>query len=399
MNLNRLLEKRAASVYCVEDFWRLARWCLPYSIYDFFDGAAEDELALNRNRNRWREITLAPKVLVDVKQVEMGCEIVGGQSSLPMAVAPTGGVGFGRHGGDIAIARAAAAMGIPYTLSTSATASIEQIAQAAPGRLWFQAYILSHKGLLQNLIDRAYAADYEGLMITVDLPVGGKRERDLNNHLSFPLKFTPRNLLGFASRPFWAARMLRLGAPVMENLKEMQRLAASEQNKSTSSVGRHYDPSFNWSDLQQIRDNWKRRLIVKGVVRPADANRLVEMGVDAIIVSNHGGRQLDASPATCDALPGIVQAVQGRVPVLVDGGIRRGVDIVKARAMGAQGVLLGRATLFGALAAGQPGATRAIEILKDELARSMQLCGVTRVSDIDASLLFVPGSAALAAQP
>ncbi|AWB32791.1 alpha-hydroxy acid oxidase [Orrella marina] len=388
MKQNSLLEKRAARAHCVEDFWPLARGCLPRSIYDFFDGAAEDELALTRNRDRWRQITLGPKVLVDVKKVDLSCEIIGGHSPMPLAVAPTGGVGFGRHGGDIAIARAAATMGIPYTLSTSATASIEQIALAAPGRLWFQAYILSDKDELQRLIDRAFSADYEGLMITVDLPVGGKRERDLHHQLSFPLKFTPRNVLGFAARPAWALRMLTQGVPVMENLKEMQRRSASTVRKSTSSVGKHYDPSFNWNDLQKIRDGWKRKLIVKGVVRPDDAVRLVEMGIDAVIVSNHGGRQLDAAPATCDALPGIVRAVNGRVPVLVDGGIRRGVDVVKARAMGAQGVLVGRATLFGALAAGEPGAIRALEILQDEAARAMRLSGITRIEDIDSSLLF-----------
>jgi (S)-mandelate dehydrogenase len=365
----------------------MARRCLPYSIYDFFDGAAEDELALGRNRQAWQAITLAPKILVDVEKVSVATEVVSGQSALPLVIAPTGGVGFGRHGGDIAIAKAASAIGVPYTLSTSATASIEQIAEQAPGRLWFQAYILRDKELLAQLIDRAEVAGYEGLMITVDLPVGGKRERDLDNQLSFPIKFTPKNLLGFASKPLWAWRMLQRGTPQMENLRALHRPAEIEK-KSVSSVGRHYDPSFNWDDLQKLRDTWPRKLIVKGVMRPEDADRLVALGVDAMVVSNHGGRQFDAAPATCDALPAIVAAANGRVPVLVDGGIRRGVDIVKARALGAQAVLVGRATLFGALAAGEPGAIRALEILRDELIRSMQLCGVTSVQSIDQSLIF-----------
>jgi (S)-mandelate dehydrogenase len=383
------LKARARRAHRIEDFWTMARRCLPYSIYDFFDGAAEDELALGRNRQAWQAITLAPKVLVDVQKVAVATEIVSGQSALPLVIAPTGGVGFGRHGGDIAIAKAASAMGIPYTLSTSATASIEQIAECAPGRLWFQAYILRDKVLLAELIERAKVAGYEGLMITVDLPVGGKRERDLDNQLSFPIKFTPKNLLGFASKPFWAWRMLQRGTPQMENLKALDRPAEVEK-KSVSSVGRHYDSSFNWDDLQKLRDAWPRKLIIKGVMRPEDADRLVTLGADALVVSNHGGRQLDCAPATCDALPAIVAAANGRIPVLVDGGIRRGVDIVKARALGAQAVLVGRATLFGALAAGEPGAVRALEILRDELIRSMQLCGVTSVQSIDQSLLFKP---------
>ncbi|HYG46169.1 MAG TPA: alpha-hydroxy acid oxidase [Bordetella sp.] len=371
----------------IEDLRRAARRRLPRAIFDFFDGGAEDELALTANCAAFARLRLAPHALVNVSQVQTQAEVLGGPAALPLAVAPTGAVGYGRPGGDIAIARAAVAAGVPYTLSTSATASIEQIADAAPGRLWFQAYILRNRELLDALIARARAAEYEALMITVDLPVGGKRERDARNHLSFPFRYTARNLLDFASRPAWAMGVLRRGLPVMENLKGLEAPAASA-TRLASSVGRSYDPSFDWARLQAIRDAWPRKLIVKGILRPDDAERLAALGCDAVVVSNHGGRQLDSAAATLDALPGVVRAVRGRVPVLVDGGVRRGADMLKARALGAQAVLVGRATLWGAVAAGQPGAERALAILGDELQRTMQLCGVCQMADIGADLLF-----------
>ncbi|GAB1575632.1 alpha-hydroxy acid oxidase [Bordetella petrii] len=371
----------------IEDLRRAARGRLPRAIFDFFDGGAEDELTLAANRAAYAQVRLVPRALVNVAQVSTQTEVAGGPAAMPLAVAPTGAVGYGRPGGDIAIARAAAAAGVPYTLSTSATASIEQIARAAPGRLWFQAYILRNRELLDALIARARAADYEALMITVDLPVGGKRERDARNHLSFPFRYTARNLLDFASRPAWAVAVLRHGLPVMENLKELEAPAASA-TRLASSVGRSYDPSFDWDRLRAIRDAWPRKLIVKGILRPDDAERLAALGCDAVVVSNHGGRQLDGAAATLAALPGVARAVGGRLPVLVDGGVRRGADLLKARALGAQAVLVGRATLWGAVAGGEPGAARALAILRDELQRTMQLCGVCEVAGIGPDLLF-----------
>src|SRR5690606_28256576 len=220
----------------IEDLRRAARRRLPRAIFDFFDGGAEDELTLAANRAAYAQVRLAPRALVNVAEVSTHAEVAGGPATMPLAVAPTGAVGYGRPGGDIAIARAAAAAGVPYTLSTSATASIEQIANAAPGRLWFQAYILRNRELLDALIARARAADYEALMITVDLPVGGKRERDARNHLSFPFRYTARNLLDFASRPAGAVAVLRHGLPVMENLKGLEAPAASA-TRLASSVG------------------------------------------------------------------------------------------------------------------------------------------------------------------
>ncbi|MBC7444802.1 MAG: alpha-hydroxy-acid oxidizing protein [Polaromonas sp.] len=376
-----------ATAYSIEDLRLGAQRRLPRAIFDFFDGGAEDETTLRDNAAAYQRVRLVPRVLTDVSAIDTGTVMLGQPAQLPMAIAPTGAVGFGWRGGDLAIARAAAAAGIPYTLSSTATASIEQIADGAPGRLWFQAYILRNKPFLQALIDRAQAADYEALVITVDLPVGGKRERDFRNHFSVPFRFTPRNLADFARHPGWLSDIIRFGMPVMENLIGLETRATSA-TAIASSVGRNYDPSFDWEDLQKIRDRWPRKLIVKGILSPDDAVRVAAMGGDAVVVSNHGGRQLDGAVATFDALPGIVKAVDGRIPVLLDGGVRRGSDIFKALALGAQGVMLGRATLYGAAAAGEPGASRALAILKDELVRTMQLCGVRSTRDVKASALF-----------
>jgi (S)-mandelate dehydrogenase len=330
-------------------------------------------------------VRLLPKVLVDVSAVDTRTKILGKASALPIAVAPTGAVGFGWPGGDVAIARAAAECGIPYTLSTSATASIERIAREAPGRLWFQAYILKQREHTWRLIERARAAGYEALMITVDLPVGGMRERDLRNDFSIPFRLTARNLVDFAVHPRWALGM-RGGMPVMENLAGITPQATSALDIA-SSVGRSYDPSFDWEGLSAIRDAWAGTLILKGIIRPDDAERAAAIGCQALVVSNHGGRQLDGAVATLVALPSIVRAVNGKIPVLVDGGVRRGSDIVKALTLGAQAVLVGRATLFGACAAGEPGARRALEILREELVRTMRLCGVRRIDEIALDLL------------
>lgn len=328
---------------------------------------------------------MLPRVLVDVSAVDPSAELLGGRAGLPLAIAPTGAVGFGWPGGDVAIARAAAAAGIPYTLSTSATTSIERIAREAPGRLWFQAYIFKKRDFTLHLIERAMNAGYEALMITVDLPVGGKRERDARNHFGVPFRFTARNLLDFASKPGWACGM-RSGMPLLENLEGFEPEATSTAALA-SSVGRNNDASFDWEALKGIRDRWPRKLIVKGVLRPDDALRAAAIGCDAVVVSNHGGRQLDGAVATLDALPAIAAALRGKAEVLLDGGIRRGSDVVKAIALGAGGVLIGRATLFGACAAGQAGAARALEILRDELERSMGLCGAANLRGITPELL------------
>ena len=377
---------RVQDCYSIADLRALARRKLPRAVFDFYDGGAEDEITLANNARAFDRWQLAPRVLVDVGNASTAGTLLGSAAAMPAAIAPTGAAGFGWRGADLALARAAAKLGIPYTLSSSATTAIETIADKAPGRLWFQAYVLRNQDFFWKLIERARQADYEALVITVDLPVGGKRERDFRNHFSIPFRFTPRNMLDFASRPRWALDMLLRGMPVMENLRGLE-TAATNATAIASSVGRSYDPAFDWARLAEVRDRWPRKLIVKGISRGDDAQRLAVMGVDAIVVSNHGGRQLDGAVPSLQALSEVLEGVAGRVPVLVDGGIRRGTDIAKALALGAQGVLLGRATLFGAVAAGDAGAQRALDILHDELLRTMRLCGAPTLSQLSADLL------------
>lgn len=391
----RSIEPPATSWWCrraltrsrtIADLRLKARDRLPRAIFDFIDGGAEDESTLTRNRAAFGHHAFMPKTLVDVAEPDLSATILGKASALPLAVGPTGAPGFLWPRGDLAIARAAHKLGIPFALSTSASVSIEDMAARTEGRLWFQCYIFKQRDFSNGLIARAEHAGYETLVVTVDFPVGGNRERDYRNDFSVPFKYTPRNLTDFALHPRWAMDMLRWGAPRLENLRGFT--ASEDARAVASSVGRNYDAAFTWDDLARIRDNWHRKLIVKGIARPDEAERLVAMGCDAVVVSNHGGRQLDGAVATLDALPAVAAAVAGRAQVFVDGGIRRGSDMVKAIALGADAVLVGRATLFGAAVGGSEGADHALAILRDEFRRCMQLCGVTRVAEIGADLLI-----------
>lgn len=372
--------------HSIEDLRQLARRRLPKGVFDFFDGGAEDETTLRANREGFERIRLRPHVLVDVQRPDPATHIVGGPAALPIVIAPTGAIGAGWPGADLAIARVAARNGIPYTLSTTATSSIEEVARRAGGRLWFQLYVLRDKVFTAGLVQRAAAAGYEALVVTLDLPAGGKRERDLRNGFTVPLRPGWRTAQDFASHPGWCWQMLRHGQPRFENLVGFEG-SADPRASIAAKVGQSLDAAFDWDDLQRLRDRWPGKLLVKGVTRGDDAERLVGLGVDGIWVSNHGGRQLDGAVATAEALPEVAAAVRGRVAVLIDSGVRRGVDVVKALALGAQAVAIGRATLYGAAAAGEAGAERALAILGDELRRAMQLCGTPRLRDIDARLL------------
>ncbi len=373
--------------YSIEDLRRMAMRRLPRVIFDFMDGGAEDEVTLRDNRAAFERARLLPHVLVDVAKVDPSCEILGAPSKQPFFVAPTGGAGIAWPGVDVGIARAAAALGVPFTLSTNATASLEEIAEKAPGRLWFQLYVLRERGFVDKLIARAEAAGYEALVPTVDLAVGGKRERDFRNGFSIPPRIRLRHLLEGALKPHWALQIaLNGGLPDFANVRGYG--GSTERGLAlASSVGRHTDPAFDWDDLARFRDRWKRKLVVKGVSRVDDAERMVKMGIDGVWVSNHGGRQLDGAVASLDAMTAIARAVGNRVTVIMDGGIRRGSDVLKARALGAQAVAVGRATLYGAAAGGEAGARQALAILASELERAMQLCGVPRVQDIKSDLI------------
>ncbi len=371
----------------IEDLRRLAQRRLPRAIFDFFDGGAEDEVTLRENRAAFERVRLLPKVLVNVAQVDTRVTLFGREMALPVAIAPTGGIGAGRAGADLMLARTAKAVGIPYTLATPATVSIERIAAEIPeGRRWFQLYVVRDRAFREKLVRRAHDAGYEALFVTVDLAVSGKRERDPRNGFVTPYKPNWRNSRDVLARPGWLLDIMRNGLPTMANF-EGYKFSSTKVTDIATAVGREMDASFDWEELKRLRDLWPRKLLLKGVQRPDDAERAAALGCDGVVVSNHGGRQLDGAAATLDALPEVAKAVGAKMAVLLDGGVRRGVDILKARALGAQAVLVGRATLFGVMAAGEPGARRALEILTSELERTMKLCGVRSMTEIGPELL------------
>jgi len=374
------------SVVSIEDLRTIARRRLPRAIFDFFDGGAEDEVTLRENRAAFERVRLLPKVLVNVAKVDLSAEIFGERSALPLAIAPTGGISAGRAGAELMLARAAKAFGVPFTLATPAAFTIERVAEEVGGRLWFQLYAVREHEFREKLIARAAAAGYEAMLVTVDLPVSGKRERDPRNGFVTPYNPNWRNSRDVIFKPAWLWEIVRHGLPGMANF-EGYKFSSYGKTDIATAVGREMDAALDWEAIKRIRQLWPRKLLLKGVERPEDAERAASIGCDGVVVSNHGGRQLDGASPTLEALPAVARAVGSKITVLLDGGVRRGVDILKARALGAQGVLTGRATLFGVQAGGEAGARRALEILSSELQRAMQLCGVQSVAQIGPELL------------
>jgi (S)-mandelate dehydrogenase len=370
----------------IEDLRQLARRRLPRAIFDFFDGGAEDESTLRANRAAFEGVRLLPRVLVNVASVDTRVDLLGKTSTLPLAIAPTGGISAGRAGAELALARAAKAAGVPFTLATQSAFTIERVAEEVGGRLWFQLYAVRQREFREKLVSRAKAAGYEALLVTVDLPVSGKRERDPRNGFRTPYHPNWRNSRDVLFKPAWLLEIVRHGLPGMANFEGYQFTTPKGTDIATA-VGQEMDPSLDWEAIRRLRELWPGKLLLKGVERPDDAERAAGIGCDGIVVSNHGGRQLDGAAPTLEALPAVASAVGKKITVLMDGGVRRGVDILKARALGAQGVLTGRATLFGAMAGGEAGARRALEILASELERAMRLCGVRSMADIGPDLI------------
>ena len=370
----------------IEDLREMAKRRLPRAIFDFFDGGAEDETTLRENRAAFERVRLLPRVLVNVATIDTKVELLGKQTALPLAIAPTGGISAGRAGAELALARAAKAFGVPFTLATPSAFTIERVAEEVGGRLWFQLYAVREHEFREKLVARAKSAGYEAMLVTVDLPVSGKRERDPRNGFRTPYNPNWRNSRDVLFKPAWLFEILRHGLPGMANF-EGYRFSTPKGTDIATAVGREMDAALDWTQVQRLRELWPRKLFLKGVERPDDAERAAAIGCDGVVVSNHGGRQLDGAAATLDALPAVVRVAGNRITVLLDGGVRRGVDILKARALGAHGVLTGRATLFGAMAGGEAGARRALEILASELERAMQLCGVRSIGEIGADLV------------
>ena len=362
----------------VEDYRRRAAQRLPRMVFDYLEGGAEDERGLARNRTAIENFRFEPQRLVDVSARDLSTELFGRKLPLPLLIAPTGLNGVFWPDGDVELARAAAKAGIPFILSTASTTRIEEVAERAGGELWFQLYVVQ-RDLAAALTRRALDAGYTTLVLTVDVAVNGKRERDTRNGFGIPFRYTPRVLLDGALRPAWTLAQLRHGLPQLANFAS----AAGPGNDVTAQAAlmrRQMDASFSWTDLKALRDAWPHRLIVKGLLRAEDGARCEECGVDAVVISNHGGRQLEDVAATIDRVEEFASRVD--CPVLVDSGFRRGADIVKAVALGARAVLLGRATLYGLAAAGEAGASDVIEILRREIDTTLALIGATRLADV-----------------
>ncbi len=366
-----------------------ARRRLPRAVFEFIDGGAEDETTLHDNRHAFERRRIVRRVLNDVSQPRTTTRLFGTDARTPMLVAPMGSCMLAWPEADIAIARAAAACGIPYTLSTMSTTSLERMARAVDGTLWFQLYVLNKPEFNDRLVQRARDYGYRALVVTVDLQAGGKRERDLRNGISIPLRLGWRTAWDGLTHPAWACRMLRGGLPAFENVRDYLDGAGAGLTIAAS-VGRSLDAGFDWDGLARLRDRWTGPLLIKGVEHPADARRMVALGVDGLWVSNHGGRQLDGAIASADALPDIAIETRGRVPIIIDSGVRRGVDILKARALGATAVAIGRPVLFGAAVAGEAGVAHVLRLLSDELVLAMKLSGVSDVDAVDDTLLASP---------
>lgn len=369
----------------VEDLRRRARRKLPRAVFDFIDGAAEDEVSLRANRAAFGRLTFRPRVFVDVSRIDTSVRVLGQTLATPVILAPTGLCGMAAARGEVMAARAALRTGTIFTLSAMSGVSIEETMAAAPGAHWFQLYVWRDRDLTRRLVERAAAAGYRAMMVTADTPLLGQRERDLRNGATIPPRITVSNAWDTLQKVGWLLGMAR--HPTIDFANVRERRHAGPPLALSHYVNQQFDPSVTWEDLAWLRSIWTGPLLVKGIMSAEDARRAADHGVDAVIVSNHGGRQLDGLPASLEVLPEVAQAVGSRIEVLFDGGIRRGTDIVKALALGARAVLVGRPYLYGLGAGGEDGAAAAIDILTRELGRAMALLGRTHLTDVDRGVL------------
>jgi L-lactate dehydrogenase (cytochrome) len=372
---------RLDRAYTIQDLRTMARRRTPRAVFDYTDGGAEDETSMRRARAAFKRVEFRPRVLRDVASVDTTTTLLGKPSAMPLVLAPTGFTRMMQHEGEIAVARAAAQAGIPYALSTLGTTSIEDLAAGAPQTdRWFQLYMWKDRGRSKELISRAQEAGYSALILTVDVPVAGARLRDLRNGLTIPPALTLRTLMGMARYPRWWLNVLTTEPLRFASISDSPGAVASIINSM-------FDPSVSFEDVEWIRGTWNGPVVVKGIQRVDDARRVADLGVEALVISNHGGRQLDRAPTTLELLPQVVDAVGDRLEVYLDSGVRTGSDIAAAVAGGARACLVGRAYLYGLMAGGQAGVKRAITILQTELVRTMQLLGAREVTELTPDLV------------
>ncbi len=386
------MSDKTLGAYNIFDLRDLAKKRLPKGLFEFIDRGCEDEVSLRNNRAALERIKLKPRVLNDVSKRNQAITLFGHKQNMPIAIAPTGTPGIMWYEGELELARAAKAAGIPFTLATTTLTAMERVVDEVGGRLWFQLYMYADRSLSRWIAERAKNAGYEALIITVDSPTFSNREYNLRNGFTIPITYSLKNTIDVLSHPrwlfgVWLRYMLEGGLPLYENYPPEIKAAVK-----AAPMGRamKLNDALNWDDIREMRKLWPRTLMIKGVLSPADAAMAADCGVDGVVVSNHGGRVMDGAMAPIDALPAMLDAVGKRMTVIVDSGYRRGSDIVKAMALGAHAVLVGRATLYGVAAAGEPGGTRALAILHEEIDRVLALIGCRGIDELNRERLALP---------
>lgn len=366
----------------IEDLRRMAKRRLPRIAFDYIEGGVEDERCLERNEASFARYRLTPRYLMDVSRRDQSRMLFEHKYDSPFGIAPTGLAGLFRSGADLMLAQAASAANMPFVMSGASTATMEAAAAIAPSSTWYQLYAARDPKISEDMIRRASDCGLSTLVVTVDIPVNSKRERNLRNGFGLPLKLTPSIIADGLTHPKWLAEYLRHGMPRFENWSPY-----AEKNSTASTInlifGKQTPATLTWIEIEKFRQWWPRKLVLKGILHPDDAARAVQLGVDGIWVSNHGGRQLDRAPSSVEAFPAIRAAVGGKATLMLDSGIRRGSDIVTALCLGAQFVFVGRATLYGAAAGGAPGVHKAIDILRDEIDRVMAQLGCASLQQLD----------------
>ncbi|HLW90404.1 MAG TPA: alpha-hydroxy acid oxidase [Roseiarcus sp.] len=364
----------------------LARRALPRPVFDFADGGAENEQTLRRNEAAFADVAFLPRPLNGVSDRDLAVTLFGKRLALPVMIGPTGLSGLFWPAGELAAARAAAAAGAAFCLSHGSTCTIEDLAAAGVAPRWMQVFIYRDRGLTREFVERAAASGYDALVLTTDNQLVGSRERDIRNGFTIPPKFSPLDILAMAAKLPWLIRMAKT-LPTVTFANYTRPGEKADIGTMAARLAGMLDPSLSWRDIDWLRGLWKGPFLLKGVLHPKEAAEAVARGVDGVIVSNHGGRQLDGASASFDALPGVVEATAGKIPVLLDGGVRRGGDVVKALALGASACLIARPHLFGLAVAGEAGVARVLEILRREIDRTMGLLGVSKISQLGPDLI------------
>ena len=381
-------KRKLATAADVEDLRRLAKRRLPGGVFDYIDGGAEDELSLDRNVAGYRNIEFRPRILRDVSKIDTSTTLLGRPIGLPLVLAPTGFTRIADSQGELAVARAAARAGVPYGLSTMGTRSIEEVAAVSNGPKWFQVYTWRDRGLVRDLLERAAAADFEAIQLTVDTAVLGRRERDVRRGYTLPPKVGLGTLIDGMLHPAWTLDFLRNDPITFASVADGNSAGDGSSAVTLSEyINAQFDPALSWGEIEWLRSVWQGPIVLKGVQTVADAELAVEHGVDGIALSNHGGRQLDGAPAIIELVEPVAQAVGSSIEIIADGGVRRGGDIVKALALGADAVMVGRPYLYALGAAGEAGVDHLISFLAEGMERTMALTGCNTVGDITAELV------------